>query len=100
MTDLLLAYVLSHPSVLRGTGRLMCTAAAALALLGLRLDRLAGHFMPRGASTPNLDTLLPSWLAWAVPETILGWLAVGMLFAIGFCLAQGARAIERLTQSR
>ena len=96
MTDHLLGHVLSHPGVLRVAGRLMCAAAAALALLGLRLDRLVLHFI---AATPNLDTLLPSWLAWAVPETFLGWLAVAMLFAIGFCIAQGARAIERLTRS-
>ena len=96
MTDHLLGHVLSHPGVLRVAGRLTCAAAAALALLGLRLDRLVLHFI---AATPNLDTLLPSWLAWAVPETFLGWLAVAMLFAIGFCIAQGARAIERLTRS-
>jgi hypothetical protein len=100
MTDRLLGLVLSHPAVLLVSGRLMCAAAAAVALLGLRLDRLAPHFTRRGATAPTLDTLLPSWLAWAVPETFLGWLAVAMVFAVGFCLAHGARAIERLTHGR
>jgi hypothetical protein len=100
MTDRLLGHVLSHPAVLLVFGRLMCAAAAAVALLGLRLDRLAPHFTQRGAATPTLDTLLPSWLAWAVPETFLGWLAVAMVFAVGFCIAHGARAIERLTHGR
>jgi hypothetical protein len=100
MTIHLLGNVLSDPRVLRVTGRLICAATAALALLGLRLDRLAPYFTGRGATTPTLDALLPFWLAWAVPETVLGWLAVAMLFAAGFCVALGARAIEQLTQDR
>jgi hypothetical protein len=96
--DHLIGHVLSHPGALLLTGRLICVAAAALALLGLRLDRLAQHLRGRGDATSTLDALLPSWLAWAVPETVVGWLSVAMLFAVGFCVAQGARAIERLTQ--
>jgi hypothetical protein len=96
----LVGHVLSHPGVLRVTGRLMCAATAALALLGIRLDRLAAHFSGRGGATPALDALLPFWLAWAVPETILGWIAVAMFFAVGFCVAHAGRAIEQLTQSR
>jgi len=93
--DHLVGHLLSHPGVLRFTGRLMCAAAAALALFGFRLDLLS----ERSGAAPTVDEVLPSWLAWAVPETVLAWLAVAMLFAAGFCVAQGARAIERLTQS-
>lgn len=100
MTDHLLGIVLGHPAVLLVVGRLMCAGAAALALLGLRLDRLVLRLARPGMEAPTVDALLPSWLGWAVPETFVGWLLIAMVFAIGFCLAHGARAIERLTRSR
>ena len=98
MTDNLLGAILGHPRSVHILGQLLCFAAAALALLGLRIDRLTDHMLQTtGTAAPAIEWVAPGWLAWAIPETLLGWFAVASLFATGFCIAKGARAIQRLT---
>ena len=94
--DQLISAALGHPGVLRWVGRLLCSIATALALLGLPADRLVRR-LSSAAEPSGLRSLLPSWLAWALPETFLDWLGMAILFAVGVGLIRGARAIERLT---
>ena len=95
MTDNLLGAILGHPRSVRFVGQLVCVVATLLALLGL-LVRFRQMFESDPAPAA-VDAFLPGWIAWAVPQTLLGWFGVAALFATGFCIAKGARAIQRLT---
>jgi hypothetical protein len=87
---------LSNPGALRTVGRLLSGASLALGLLGLRLDRALGRLARRAHVELSVEQLLPSWLAWAVPESPGGWALTVALFLTGLVLAYWGRQMQRL----
>lgn len=91
LVDLLISY----PVAMRAIGRLLVGSSGALALLAMRIDKVFHRLEARGIPHPSLETVLPGWLYWAVPESALGWFVVVALFVSGIVLAIAAKQIER-----
>jgi hypothetical protein len=87
--------IATHPGIARVLGRFLVYASGALALLGLRFDRLFHRLEVRGIARPTLETVLPGWLYWAVPESALGWFLLIAVGVGGFLLAHTAKRIRR-----
>lgn len=91
----LLSIVLSNPSATRWVARAVVTACCVLAVMGLRVDRLAGRLDRVGAALPPLDQILPMWIAAFVPESGPGWLALVLVAAMAAVLGTVIRLFER-----
>ena len=95
MMEHVLDLLISYPVAIRAIGRAMVGLSAALALLAMRIDKVFHRLDVRGIPHPSLETVLPSWLYWAVPESAFGWFLVIAIFVSGIVLAMAAKQIER-----
>jgi hypothetical protein len=93
---MLLDLLTSYPSQARTLGRGMVSVALLLALLTLRLDKVLHRLDARGLPHLALETILPGWIYWAVPETFPGWFTWTALLISGATLAVAAKRVERM----
>jgi hypothetical protein len=92
---MLFELIASYPGLARALGRFLVYASGTLALLGLRFDKLFHRLEARGIARPTLETILPGWLYWAVPESAFGWFLLAVVAVGGFLLARTAKRIQR-----
>lgn len=95
MNEWLFGLLLKHPRAFIFCGRGMVSLAGAMAVLGLRFDKL-GHKLERlstraGVAPPDFLAGLPWWLRLFVPETVSGWTGVGLIAALGVSMALAGR---------
>lgn len=93
--DLLLELLISYPGTARALGRGMVVVSSGLALLALRIDKVFHRLEARGIPHPPLETTLPGWIHWAVPESAFGWILVITMLVGGVVLAMSAKQIQR-----
>lgn len=95
MNEWLLGLLLKHPRAFIFCGRGLVSLTGAMAVLGLRFDKL-GHKLEcisarAGVVPPDFMAGLPWWLRLFVPETTSGWIGLGLLAATGIAMALAGR---------
>lgn len=80
MYDWLLGLLVVYPRAFIAIGRVLSALTGILALLGLRLDRVADRIAREAArahlEAPDVLAGFPWWLRMAIPETAVGWAAL------------------------
>lgn len=100
MSEWFFTLLLSYPRAFNAVGGALFSLAGLLAVLGLRLDRIGGKVERMSARAgivpPDFLAALPWWLRMMVPETVGGWITLGVLALSGIWLAHLGKWAKKL----
>lgn len=100
MPEWFFGLLVSYPAAFSAVGRALFSLAGLLAVLGLRLDRIAWRVerisTRTGIAPPDFLAALPWWLRMVIPETVGGWIALAVLALSGIWLAHLSKWAKKL----
>lgn len=91
----LLIFALTQPWLWKLLGSALCAGATAAMLLGWRIHKVEGRIARRFDLEASVINALPDWMAWAVPESALGWTVAVVVLAAGLYMQWFARWVQR-----
>lgn len=95
MWDRYLGLLFSYPGAFIAIGQVQYRVAGALAILGLRLDRVFDKIVRRTGEPSDMLAAFPWWLRFPIPESPAGWAAVVSLAVTGICFVKVGKWARR-----